>query len=144
MREAIRRILGSQKALYAMIPVLANAVAGLAGVDPTQPLLLTLDAVFAALVLLQFALDLRWGSPSDKSGAFKVAPLLLAGVLLSGCAFSGALYSDRARKVLPVETEGVSSFCFAGLELLGLVSLPALGWGELSCGDVISPADAED
>jgi len=86
MREAIRRILSSQKAIYAMIPVLANTVAGLAGVDPTQPLLLTLDAVFALLLLVQFALDMRWGSPSDGSGAFRnIAPLLLAGLFLAGC-----------------------------------------------------------
>ena len=151
MREAIRRILSSQKAIYAMIPVLANTVAGLAGVDPTQPILLTLDAVFALLLLAQFALDMRWGSPSDKSGAFRnITPLLLAGVLLSGCAFSGALYSDKKREVLPVKTDGASSFCFAGLTIGGtIVVLPAFGWGELSCGDVISPGsggpeDAEE
>jgi hypothetical protein len=143
MKDAIKRILASQKAIYAMVPVFANVIAQIAGVDPTTPLLLALDAAFALLLLVQFCLDLRWGSPSDRSGIFKVAPLLLAGVLLAGCTTTGALYKDERRTVLGVESVGIGSFCFAGLEIGSIVILPAFGWGDLDCGDVISPQSPE-
>jgi len=82
--ETIRRIIGSKKAIYAMVPVFANAVSSVAGVDPQAPALLVLDLGFAALLLVQFLLDLRWGSTSDGTG--KALGLLLCAFVLSGCA----------------------------------------------------------
>lgn len=61
----IGRILNSKKALYAMVPVVVNAVASFGGADLTQPAIVILDAAFALLIVAQTVLDLRFGSASD-------------------------------------------------------------------------------
>lgn len=68
LKEALPRILGSQKMIYAQVPVAANIVGRLFGMDIMDPLLLVVDAGFWGLAIAQFALDLRWGSPSDGTG----------------------------------------------------------------------------
>jgi hypothetical protein len=70
LRAAIKRIISSQKAIYVAGGLIANAVAGLIGIDLTAPMVLALDFAFAALFLGQWVLDLRWGSPSDGTGEF--------------------------------------------------------------------------
>ena len=125
IKLAVGRIVGSQKAIYAMVPIIANTIAALLGHDVTTPVLLVLDATFG------------WGSPSDGTGGF--AALVLCGLRLSGCSFDVALYQDDDREILPVKAEAIGSFCFAGLSVMSWVNLPAFGWGDLSCGDVISP-----
>ena len=69
-KATLTRILSSQKAAYAMVPTAANFVLGSTGFDITQPAVLVLDLAFAALFVAQWALDLRWGSPSDGTGTF--------------------------------------------------------------------------
>lgn len=61
----IARILKSKKAIYAIIPVAANAVVLTFGYDPTSMLMLVLDAAFGWLTFIQGMLDLRFGSASD-------------------------------------------------------------------------------
>ncbi len=68
LREVLPRSLGGKKATYAQIPVLVNLLAGLFGVDYTNSVVMVVDVAFGALLLAQFALDLRWGSRSDGSG----------------------------------------------------------------------------
>jgi hypothetical protein len=65
--------------------------------------------------------------------------ILLGVLLLCGCALDVALYRDDARSVVAFKGDGLGSFCFAGLDVGSIVVIPAFGWGELSCGDVISP-----
>jgi hypothetical protein len=71
LKAAIARIIGSQKAIYAGAIAIVNAIAASFGYDLTEPLVLGLDALFGVLLLAQWVLDLRWGSPSDKTGAFE-------------------------------------------------------------------------
>lgn len=67
--NVIRRIVASKKAIYAMVPVVANAAGAVIGADVQHPAMLVLDLAFASLLLAQWILDLRWGSPSDGTGA---------------------------------------------------------------------------
>lgn len=92
-KATLGRIVGSQKAFYALVPTVANGVAAVCGVDITQPAILVLDAAFALLFLAQWLLDLRWGSPSDGTGEFKKGAaaglILVLAVGLSACSVKG-------------------------------------------------------
>lgn len=63
--ELLMRILASKKAIYAMVPVVANFLVLALGYDPTAVAMLVLDAAFAFLVAAQTVLDAVHGSASD-------------------------------------------------------------------------------
>lgn len=63
--SVIKRVIKSKKAFYALVPVVANLVAQLFGIDSTEIFMFVLDAAFALLLVSQAALDLRYGSVSD-------------------------------------------------------------------------------
>ncbi|MEE8240110.1 MAG: hypothetical protein V3R16_02480 [Nitrospirales bacterium] len=73
--------------------------------------------------------------------AFVVA-LVMA---LSGCAVSGALYSDTERQVLPYNLKGGETFCWGGVGFPvgeGLVGIKPVGWGTHEC-NASSPIDPQ-
>jgi hypothetical protein len=123
LKLAVDRILGSKKAVYAAIPMLANLGVALTGHDVTQPLMLVLDAGFALLLLSQFFLDMRWGSPSDGTGTVvKILGCLSLMTALSACSvaigpegrwFRGAIW-ERANLELSVPLFG--ELCIGCLE----------------------------
>lgn len=63
--NVITRIVNSKKAIYAVIPVVANVIVSVFGYDPTSTVILVLDAAFAALLFFQGVIDVRFGSQSD-------------------------------------------------------------------------------
>ena len=76
MRDALDRIINSQKNLVLTAGLVGNAVASLAGawfgfeVNPTEGLLAIVNGVVGVCWGAQFILDLRWGSASDGTGRF--------------------------------------------------------------------------
>ena len=67
--EALNRIIGSQKVIMSTIAGLTNVAAGFVGQDPTEGVMLVVNALFGLLIGAQTLLDLRWGSKSDGTGA---------------------------------------------------------------------------
>jgi len=65
--NTLMRIMSSKKAIYALIPVFANAFVQLGGGDPTSMMMMVLNTAFGALLLIQGVLDFRFGSQSDGS-----------------------------------------------------------------------------
>jgi spore coat protein U-like protein len=63
--KILERIFLSKKLFFAAVPIIANAIAAFTGYDPTAKGLLVLDALFAALLVIQGLLDLKFGSASD-------------------------------------------------------------------------------
>ncbi len=70
MKEALRRISKSKKAIYAAVPMLISVVTLATGQDVGHQALLVVDAFFAMLLVAQTMLDMRWGSQSDRSGDY--------------------------------------------------------------------------
>ncbi len=64
----LSRIINSKKTILGAIPILANLVASFFGVDLEGQMMLLVDSIFGLLVVGQFALDYKHGSPSDGSG----------------------------------------------------------------------------
>lgn len=63
--DLLNRIIMSKKAIFAMVPVIATAIAEILGFDPTSWFLIVLDTAFAVLVAAQTVLDAIHGSASD-------------------------------------------------------------------------------
>jgi len=62
--EVLRRIIGSKKVWLTLIPSVFTVLSvEMAGLQPV--VVLGVDALFAVLIVLQGALDLKNGSPSD-------------------------------------------------------------------------------
>lgn len=147
LKDLIKRIIASKKFFYALVPVLANLIVAITGHDPTTPLILAIDAAFALLLLIQFLLDLRWGSPSDGTGraGYSMLPVLAFVFALSlGCSFSFAGYertTDGGRSILAFGGEAGESFCVDKLSVPVILDMVNLGWGQYSCerGEVIRP-----
>jgi hypothetical protein len=68
IKAAIDRILGSQKVIMASVASACNFVAVSFGANPTEGVMLIVNALFSLLIGAQILLDLRWGSPSDGTG----------------------------------------------------------------------------
>ena len=61
--EVFKRILGSKKVLLTVIPSIFTVVGASQGIQDL--VILSVDALFAVLVVVQGALDMKHGSPSD-------------------------------------------------------------------------------
>ncbi len=57
---------------------------------------------------------------------------LIAVLMLSACAVSGALYKDQNRQVLPVSFKGGETFCWEGVGT-SQFGVGAIGWGTHEC-----------
>jgi len=68
--NVVMRILKSKKAAYALIPMVVNLVVSLGGGDPTAMIMMAMNSFFGALLLIQGALDFRFGSPSDGTKSY--------------------------------------------------------------------------
>ncbi len=67
--EALKRIVGSQKVIMGVVAAIGNAVATSMGYDVTEGVLLVGNGIFGLLITIQGALDFKWGSKSDGTGA---------------------------------------------------------------------------
>ena len=57
---------------------------------------------------------------------------LIAVLMLSACAVSGALYKDKNRSVMPMSFKGGETFCWEGVGWNN-VGVGAIGWGTHEC-----------
>ena len=66
--DVLKRIIGSQKAIMALVGTLLAVFTAEANLEPivTQ----AVATLFSLLIVVQGALDLKRGSPSDKTGEF--------------------------------------------------------------------------
>ena len=67
--KVLQRIIGSRKSVLAMVPVVSNAIASMAGIDLQGIPMLVVDFAFAGLVIAQTIIDAVHGSPSDAIGS---------------------------------------------------------------------------
>ena len=64
--KVLNRIINSRKSVLAMVPVVANLIGELFGVDLKGIPMLVIDFAFGGLVIAQTIIDAVNGSPSDK------------------------------------------------------------------------------